>query len=56
MKLRHTSNVKSWWWNMNDVIINYLHCGEENDLYLVHMNKKQKMDRLGYYPKIYRWR
>ena len=32
---------------MNNVIINYRHRGEENDMYLVHMSlPKQRIDRM----------
>lgn len=54
--IRHSLNRKDWWWNMNNVIINYRHRGQENDLYLIHMNKKGRVDRLGCYSKIFRWR
>lgn len=46
-KFHYSFNWKSWWWNMNNVIINYRHRGEENDMYLVHMNlPKQRIDRM----------
>lgn len=44
---------KSWWRNMDNVIINYRHIGEANNMYLIHMNKKCRIDRLGGVSKVY---
>ena len=33
---------------MDNIVINYRHRGEENDMYLVHMvTPKQRVDRMG---------
>lgn len=38
---------KSWWRNMDNIVINYRHMGEENSMYLVHMvTPKQRIDRM----------
>jgi len=37
---------KDWWRNMDNIVINYHHMGEENSMYLVHMlTPKQRIDR-----------
>lgn len=47
---------KGWWRNMDNIIINYKHCSEENDMYLIHMNHKCRLDRVGFCPSIWRER
>ena len=38
---------KSWWRNMNNIVINYRHRSEEGSMYLVHMSTpKERIDRL----------
>lgn len=55
IKIRH-GYQKPWVWNMRKIIINYQHKGEANDLYLVHMNNKCRIDRLGGISKIWSYR
>ncbi len=46
--INYCCRQKSWWCNMDNIIINYRHRGEENDMYLVHMvTPKQRVDRMG---------
>ena len=41
---------KDWWRNMDNVVINYRHMGEENSMYLVHMSTpKQRIDRMNWF-------
>ena len=47
---------KCWYQNLLDIVINYKHRSEENDMYLIHMNDKCSIDRMGYYPSIWRWK
>lgn len=47
---------KSWWRNMDNIIINYHHCGESYDMKFCHMNKKTRIDRNGCCYRCYRWR
>ena len=47
---------KSWYQNLLNIVINYKHRSEENDMYLIHMNDKCRIDRMGYYPSIWRWK
>ena len=54
MKIRVSLNQKDWLWNMNNIIINYRHKGQSNDMYLIHMFKKCRIDRLGGVSKIWR--
>ena len=53
MKLRKGTNYKSWWWNINNIIINYRHKGEEYDMYTIHMNDRCSLDRVCPYPKVW---
>jgi hypothetical protein len=55
IKLRYAWNQKSWQRNMDNRCINYLHCGQANDMYLIHMNKKCRIDRLGGVSKVVRF-
>ena len=41
---------KAWWRNMNNIIINYRHKGEETDIRFINMNKKCRIDRKGIHP------
>ena len=55
-KLHFNTNTKYWWWNMNNIVINYLHCSEENHLYLVHMSSpKLRIDRCGGDSRVWRF-
>ena len=38
---------------MDNIVINYRHMGEENSMYLVHMNGKCRIDRLGGISKVW---
>ena len=47
---------QKWWYsNLRDIVINYKHRGEENDIYLCHM-ELPKIDHTGYYPRCWRWK
>ena len=48
----YTFKTKRWWRNMDNRILNYLHMGEDNDMYLIHMNQKCRIDRVAPYPYI----
>lgn len=52
-KLRKGSSHKSWWWNMNNIIVNYLHKSEEYDMYTIHMNDRCSLDRTCPCPKVW---
>ena len=41
---------KFWWRNMNNIIINYRHKGEETHIRFIHMNKKCRIDKVGIHP------
>ena len=47
---------KSWWRNMDNVVRNYWHCGEDFNIRFCHMNDKCRLDRLGGYYKCWRGR
>lgn len=47
---------KRWYRNLFGIVINYKHRGEENDMYLIHMNNRCRLDRIGYYPSVWRWK
>lgn len=51
----HYGLQKTWFFNMNNIVVNYLHMGEDNDMYLVHMNKKCRIDRLGGVSRVWRF-
>lgn len=55
MKFEYKIKQKSWFRNMDNVIVNYRHKGEKNDLYLIHMFHRCDIDRIGYYPSVYKW-
>ena len=41
---------KDWWRNMENVVMNYRHCSEENSMYLCHMSlPKQRIDRMNWF-------
>ena len=57
IRVRYFIVQKDWYRNMNNLVRNYWHRGEENDLYLCHMSlPKMDIDRLGYYPRCWRWK
>lgn len=38
---------KTWWRNMDNIVIHYRHKGEENNIYLIHMiTPKERVDRV----------
>lgn len=48
---------KDWWRNMDNIVINYRHCGEENSMYLIHMSlPKIQIDRICPDSKIWIWK
>lgn len=53
--INYSVKQKDWWQNMDNVVINYRHCGEENHMYLIHMNKRCRIDRLGGISKVMRY-
>ena len=56
-KIRYSSKQKDWFRNMDNIVVNYRHMGRGKDMYLVHMScPKCQIDRLGFYPKNWRWR
>lgn len=55
MKSHRTWNVKRWWQNMDNRILNYLHIGEDNEMRFIHMNQKCRFDRVGVYPYLGKW-
>lgn len=50
-----TWNTKRWFRNMDDRILNYLHIGEEFNMRTIHMNQKCRIDRVGQYPKVFKY-
>ena len=54
-KIRFSYKQKDWFRNLNNIVVNYRHRGEANDMYLVHMSgPKCQIDRVGFYPKNWR--
>ena len=49
-----TYTQKDWFRNMDNIVVNYRHRGEENHMYLIHMLGKCRIDRLGGVSKVYR--
>ena len=45
---------KSWWRNMDNVVINYKHCGEDFNMKFGHMFHKCRLDRIGGYYRCWR--
>ena len=57
IKLRYAWNQKSWFTNLNNVIINYLHKSETQDIYLIHMSRpKCRINRTCCHSRVWRWR
>ena len=58
MKLLKTNyfKQKSWWRNLDSVVIHYRHMGEDNCMTFCHMSNKCRLDRLGDYSKVFIWR
>ena len=54
--IEYRCKQKDWWRNMDNIVINYRHCSEENSMYLVHMNDKCRIDRVGVGSKIWIYR
>ena len=46
---------KAWWRNMNNIVRDYRHKGEETDIRFIKMNKKCRIDRIGIYPYLGKW-
>ena len=41
---------KDWWRNMDNIVINYRHCSEENSMQFAHMTlPKQRIDRMNWF-------
>ena len=41
---------KDWWRNMDNIVINYRHCSEENSMRFAHMTlPKVKIDRMNWF-------
>lgn len=56
-KIRYSCNQKDWFRNMHNIVVNYRHWEEANDMYLVHMFcPKCQIDQVGFYPKNWKWR
>ena len=55
-KCNYWAKQKSWWRNMDNIIIDYLHKSETNDFYLIHMYKKCRIDRTCCYSRMFRWK
>ena len=48
-KIRYSSKQKDWFRDMDNIVVNYRHRREANDMYLVHMScPKCQIDRLGF--------
>ena len=57
MKFKLRTNYfkqKPWYCNMNDIVLNYLHCSEDNLVRWIHMNHRCRLDRLGGVCKCFR--
>lgn len=55
-RIRYCCNVKDWFRNMDNIVINYRHMGEANHMYTIHMLGKCRIDRVGVDSKIWRYR
>lgn len=55
-KFHYSMKTKDWYWNMNNIIINFRRRGEANDMYLIHMNEKCRIDRTGPDSRVWRWK
>lgn len=55
-KLRYTVKTKRWYQNMDNIMINYLHIGEETHMRFINMYKKCRLDRVACSPKNFRCR
>ena len=51
-EFHYSFKTKRWWRNMDNRILNYLHMGEDNDMHIIHMNQKCRLDRIAPYPYI----
>ena len=54
-RLHKSYNTKRWFRNMDNRILNYLHIGEEFNMRTIHMNQKMQIDRVGDYPKVFKY-
>ena len=56
-KIRYSCGQKDWFRNMTGIVINYRHKSEANHMCFIHMlTPKLSIDRVGGYPKNWRWR
>lgn len=51
----YTFKTKRWWRNMDNRTLDYLHIGEDNHMRFIHMYKKCRIDRVGQYPKVFKY-
>lgn len=54
--INYITKQKSWYHNLLGIVSDYKHRSEENDMYLIHMNDRCRLDRVGCYSSIWRWR
>ena len=54
--LDYITRQKSWYHNLLRVVINYRHRSEANAMYTIHMNHRCRLDRMGDYPSVWRWK
>lgn len=52
-KLHQTYKYKYWWWNINNIVINYQHKGEDNHMRFIDMiYPKCQIDRIAPPPSV----
>lgn len=51
-----TLKTKTWFRNMDNRILDYRHMSEDNLIRFAHMDHKCRIDRVGGYPRVWRWR
>jgi len=47
---------KSWFRDIGNRVMNYRHKGQDNDVYLIHMFHRCRIDRTCCYPRVWRWK
>ena len=51
-----TWKQKSWMRNMTKIFMGYQHKSESVDMRFIHMNEKCRIDRIGVYPRVWRFK
>ena len=51
----YTFKTKSWWRNMDNKTLDYLHIGEDNHMRFIHMYHRCRLDRVAPHPYFGKW-